>query len=157
MGMTPKQAAEALTRYRAAVPTAITRGMRRALRVAEGLVKTKYMQRLDNRGERFQKANPAPGPLGIRQGNLARTVKITDVKISSRAVIGGLQAGNAQVRYARIHELGGRAGAGLRSVIDARPYLRPALDDPSVKIQESVQQELRRLALATLRGLARPA
>lgn len=157
MGMSPKEGAAALKRFRDATPAAIVRGMRRALRRAEAFAKTKYMVRLDNRGSRFQAANPPPGPLGIRQGNLARTVKITDIKITPKAIIGGLQAGDSSVDYARIHELGGRAGAGLRSRIDARPYLTPALEDPATKIEDEVRNELKRLALATLRGLARPA
>jgi phage gpG-like protein len=157
MAMSPKEAAAALAAYRAAAPVAIMRGMRRGLRKAEALAKTRYMERMDNRGPKFQKPNAPPGPLGIRQGNLARTVKLADIRIEPRAIIGGLQAGDSKVRYARIHELGGRAGRGLASRIDARPYLTPALNDPDVQLVAEVKRELQKLAVATLRGLARPA
>jgi len=159
MAVTAQQAANALRQYRAAVPVAITRGMRAGLRRAEGFAKTRYMVRKDNRhpSKVWDPPNPEPGPLAIRQGNLARTVRITDIKIEKNAVIGGLAAGNSVVKYARIHELGGRAGRQLRSLIPARPYLTPALEDPQTRILESVQAELRKLAAAVLRGVAKGA
>lgn len=158
MAVTAQQAARALAQYRQAVPVAITRGMRAGLRRAEGFAKTRYMVRKDNRHPKvWDPPNPEPGPLGIRQANLARTVRISDIKIEKNAVIGGLEAGNAMVRYARIHELGGRAGRQLRSLIPARPYLTPALEDPQTRILESVQAEMRKLAAAVLRGIAKGA
>jgi hypothetical protein len=166
MAVTARQAAAALRQYQAAVPVAVVRGLRRGLRRAEGLAKTKYMERMDNRRDKagrfikgggsgyLQPPNPPPGPLAIRQGNLARTVKITDITVAGNTVTGGLAAGNSDVRYGRIHELGGMAG---RARIQARPYLRPALEDPETKLAEEVRRELQKLARSVLRGVMRPA
>jgi len=153
--VTAQAAAAALRNYREWLPVAIVRGLRRGLRKAEALSKTRYMQRKDSRGPRIDPPNPPPGPLGIRKGNLARTVKITEIRIERRAIIGGLRAGNSQVRYAGVHEFGGNAGRMRRVRIFARPYLTPALLDPDVDIEDEVRKEIRRLAMATLRGVAR--
>lgn len=155
MAVTARQAAQALETYRKNIPVAVTRGLRRALRKAQAFATTKYMQRGDNRHPKvWDPPNPPPGPLKIRQANLARTVKITDIKVQRTKVIGGLQAGNSNVRYAG-HEFGMRAGRGRNVIIPARPYMTPALEDPNTKIEEEVLRELRKLAVATLRGVAR--
>ena len=150
MAVTPKQAQVMLLAYRQALPAAITRGLRRGLRRAKGLSLTKYMQRKDNRGQRFDPANPPPGPLGIRSANLARTVRVAPIVVRAKSVTSGLQAGDGRVRYARIHELGGFAG---RSRIRARPYLTPGLKDPDTMLEVEVEKEMLRLAKSALRGL----
>lgn len=136
---------------------AILRGLRRGLRNAQRLSLTKYMERKDNRGAAFDPANPPPGPLGIRSGDLARTVTVGDLKWTGRQIVGSLLAGSGQVRYAAIHEFGGMAGRGRRIFIPARPYLRPAIADPDAQIEQSIADELLKLARATLRGVMREA
>lgn len=154
--MNARQAAAALRDYKDNVPIAILRGLRRGLRNAQRLVLTRYMERKDNRGSRFDPANPPPGPLGIRSGNLARSVRIGEDRWTGRKIIGSLLAGDGTVRYARIHEYGGFAGR-RRVYIPARPYLTPALRDPDAQVEECITDELRKLAQASLRGLAREA
>lgn len=150
---TAAQAARMIEDYRSAMPVAILRGLRRGLQMAKRLALTRYMQRKDNRG--FDPPNPPPGPLAIRQGNLARTVRVGDMRWSGRKVTGTLEAGSGEVLYARIHEMGGLTGRGGRVLMPARPYLRPALDDPETNIVGFVRDELLRTAKASLRGLAR--
>jgi len=153
---TPDEAVTALRAFQKALPSAIIRGLRRGLRVAERLAKTKYMERKDNRHPIvFDPPNPPPGPLGIRSARLVRTVKVGPMRFTGTKVIGGLIAGNSQVKYARIHEKGGRAGRGGRSRIRPRPYLRPALDDARKAIEAEVVKEMRVAARATLQTIAR--
>ncbi len=151
----PQQAAAALRAFEKALPVAILRGLRRGLLFAERLVKTKYMTRGDNRHPKvWDPPNPPPGPLKIRSGNLGRSVKQLPMRFTGREIIGGLQAGDNQVRYARIHELGGHAG---RASIPARPYLAPALADARKMIEAEVIKEMRAAARATLAGIAKVA
>lgn len=152
----PQEAGAALRAFQKALPAAIIRGLRNGLRVAERLAKTKYMQRKDNRHPRvWDPPNPPPGPLGIRSAALVRTVKVSAIRFTGTKVIGGLIAGNSQVKYAAIHEFGGRAGRGGRSRIRPRPYLRPALLDGQKAIEEQVTKEMRVAARATLQTIAR--
>jgi hypothetical protein len=156
MGVSPKQAAAALRTYKENMPLAILRGMRKGLRVAERYAKTKYMERKDNRHPKvWDPPNPEPGPLGIRQANLVRTVTVAPMRFTGKAVIGGLRAGSADGRYAAIHEFGGMAGRNHASKIPPRPYLHPALADATDEIVASITKELRSLARATLRQVAR--
>lgn len=158
---TPAQAAKALQDYRRALPAAILRGLRNGLRVAEGLVKKKYLVRgtyypgSPSKGQRLDPPNPPPGPLKIRSGRLVRTIRISDIRFNGRQIIGGLQAGDSQVRYARIHELGGYAGRGRRTLIRPRPYLRPAMVEARPLIERAIAVEMLRVAKLTLAGIAR--
>ena len=152
----PEEAVVALKAFQKALPVAIIRGLRRGLKHAERAAKLTYMVRKDNRHPTvFDPPNPPPGPLAIRSGNLVRSVGVTDMRWDGRRVRGGLRAGNSQVRYAGIHEFGGRAGRGGRSRIPARPYLTPALRDSLPKIEVEVVKEMRVAARATLSTIAR--
>lgn len=158
---TPARAAEAIKNYRAALPAAILRGLRNGLRVAEGLVKNKYLVRgvyypnNPSKGQRLDPPNPPPGPLKIRSGDLVRTVRLADMRFDGRRLIGGLRAGDSRIRYARIHELGGYAGRGRRTQIRPRPYLTPALVEARPQIERAITVEMLRLAKVTLAGIAR--
>ena len=155
------EARNAFAAFAKALPTAIIRGLRRGLRIAERRAKTVYFQRGDNRHPTvWDPPNRPPGPLKIRSGDLIRTVGIAPMRYTGRQVIGGLKAGGGGVRYAAIHEdpkgFGfNRAGRGHRSVIPARPYLRPALDDTQEEIEREVAAEMFVAARATLQGIAR--
>jgi hypothetical protein len=175
---TPKQARAALLAFKAGLPVAILRGLRKGLPIAVRYATKKYMQRKDNRHpiSSFDPPNPEPGPLGIRQGNLARTVKVGEMRFTGKKIIGSITAGNEDVRYARIHEFGGEImavngpylafpmaapGGGYFIVkkpkvfIPARPFLTPAVEDAMPEIIERVQKEMVKLARATLKDVAR--
>lgn len=175
---TVQQAARAMKAFRAGVPLAVLRGLRKGMPLAVRLIQKEFMERKDNRHpiEAFDPPNPPPGPLGIRQGNLVRTVKVGPMRFTGRRVIASIRAGDDEVRYAAIHEYGGEILAtngpylvfpmplpntGYRIVrtpkvfIPARPFLRPGVDAAMPDIIERVQRELRTLARATLRGVAR--
>jgi phage gpG-like protein len=175
---TPRQAREALLAFKKGVPIAVLRGLRKGMPIAVRIATRNYMERKDNRHP-FQSNDPPnfpPGPLGIRQGNLVRTVKVGDLRFTGSKVIASIKAGNADVRYAGIHEFGGEIlakngpylvfpmaapGGGYfivkkpKVLIPARPFLRPAMEDATPQIVEIVQKELLKLARATLRGVAR--
>ncbi len=158
MSVSPSQAAGLLKDYRSAMPVAILRGMRKGLRIAERYAKTRYMERKDNRHpdpEHWDPPNPPPGPLGIRQGNLVRTVRQAKEKYTGKTITGGLAAGSSDVHYARIHEFGGLTGKDYQTLIPPRPYLGPALADAEDEIVAAITKELRALARATLRQMAK--
>jgi hypothetical protein len=123
--------------------------------LARKLALTKYMERKDNRGSTFDPPNPPPGPLGIRQGNLARTVRLGEMRFTGKKVIASLEAGSESVRYARIHERGGVIAIGNRTfIMPARPYLGPAVLEATPRITLAVSREVLILARVTLRGVA---
>jgi hypothetical protein len=175
---TPKQAVEALQAFKKGIPIAVIRGLRKGLPIAVRYATRKYMQRKDNRHpiQSFDPPNPPPGPLGIRQGNLARTVKVGEMRWDGKRVKAEIHAGNADVRYAGIHERGGEImavngpflafpvaapGGGFFIVrkpkvqIPARPYLAPAMEDATPEIIAAIRKELVKLARATLKGVAK--
>ena len=152
---TPEEARAALRAFNRALPTAIIRGLRAGLRDAERFTKTRYMVRKDNRHPAvFDPPNPPPGPLAIRSGRLIRTVRIGNIKFDGRKIRGGLRAGGDGVNYAG-HEFGMRAGRGRRSIIGARPYLRPGIRDAEPIIRAKVKKEMLVAARATLQTIAR--
>jgi hypothetical protein len=178
VAVTLKQAADAMGQFRLGLPLAVMRGLRKGMPYALRLAKMKYMERKDNRHptETYDPPNPPPGPLGIRQGNLVRTLKLGMMRWSGRKATATLEAGSPDVRYAKIHEFGGeimarngpflifpmaKPGGGYfivkkpKVLIPARPYLRPALDDATPVILDRVVREIKTLARATLHGVAR--
>lgn len=76
----------------------------------------------------------APAPPWRISGDLSRSVKVSKplVKVGEHGWSGQI---GATTVYARIQELGGVAGAGHRSRLPARPYLKPAwaIVRPSVR------------------------
>lgn len=174
---TPRQAREALLAFKKGLPVAVIRGLRKGMPIAIKYARTKYMTRKNNRHpfKAFDPAEPPPGPLGIRQGNLVRTLRIGAMRYTGKKVIATLEAGSAEVRYAAIHEFGGvikakngpnliffsNAGSGPFKVMKpsvrmpARPYLTPALQDATPEIEKHIIAEVRTLARATLKGVAR--
>lgn len=174
---TPRQAAQALAAFRQALPVAMLRGMRKGLPLIIKLAKTKYMERKDNRHpmKAFDPPNPPPGPLGIRQGNLVRSLRVGEMRYTGKRIIGTVEAGSKDVPYAKVHEYGAvirarnapnlvffsNLGAGPFLVrtpmvrIPARPYLRPAADEAMPAVTEAILSEVRRVARVTLKGVAR--
>lgn len=156
MAVSPQQAARALRSFRSGMPIAVLRGLRKGMPIARKLAITKYMERKDNRGSTFDPPNPPPGPLGIRQGNLVRTVRIGDMRFTGKRIIASLAAGSESVLYAGIHERGGIIAVKGRSfIMPARPYLRPAVDEATPQIVLIVSKEVLILARATLKDVAR--
>jgi hypothetical protein len=172
------QAAKAMRDFAKALPVAVVRGLRKGMPIAEKLAKTKYMVRKSNRHPRkaFDPPNPPPGPLGIRSGNLVRTVHVGELRYTGKKVIASLVAGNEQIRYAKVHENGmtiyprnglylifpaGLPGGGYRMVratrvvIKPRPFLRPALDEATPQIVAIVSREVLTVARVALKGIAR--
>lgn len=157
--MKPAEAVRALKNFRQATPQAILRGARRGLRNMEALAKGKFMMRgayapSDASVARADPPNPPPGPLKIRSGRLIRTIR-SEIKFDGTKVRGFLRAGSSDVRYARIHEVGGMAGAGHRSLIRPRPYFGPAIAEGAPAFRRFIREEIIKLAGATLRGLAK--
>jgi phage gpG-like protein len=174
---TPRQAAQALKAFKDAVPVAVLRGLRKGLPLAVKLAKTKYMVRKDNRHpmRTFDPPEPPPGPLGIRQGNLVRSLRVGEMRYTGKRIIGTVEAGGKDVPYAGVHEFGAvikarngpnlvffsNLGAGPFLVktpmvrIPARPYLTPAVNEALPAVQEAIIREVRRVARVTLKGVAR--
>ena len=63
--------------------------------------------------------------LRVRTGTLINSMQY---RISNRPGVANIRFGPWGIRYAAIHEFGGRAGRGLKVKIPARPYLRPTLE-----------------------------
>jgi hypothetical protein len=137
-------------------------------KMAVRLSVTKYMEGKGS-GKNASPANPPPGPLGIRSGDLRRTVKIIPARYRGSIVHGGIAAGSPKVLYARIHEQGGTIHhpgsvgklqvfqAGGKTIfatrtkphairIPARPYLRPAALEAQPWTVRQMKVELSALA-----------
>lgn len=129
--MTPTEAARRAKRYRLRLIANFLRAMDAWGTETVGEIIRRRMQRLSPQ----QPPNPPPGPLGIRSGALARTVRRDKARYDGRVFKMALRAGASGVDYARIHEMGGRAGLGHRSLIPPRPYMRPGVLDrmPTLK------------------------
>ena len=109
-------------------PKAIIAGMRAGLIMAQRTAKREFI--LDRSG----KALAPPGPLTNRSGALRSTIRFKEPRRDGNTFVGSLVAGGSGVRYARVHEKGGRR-------MWARPYLRPAL-------QKNVKQTEKQMAVA---------
>lgn len=68
--------------------------------------------------------------LRVRSGRLRSSI-IGRAEQRGTEIIGVV---GSNVIYARIHELGGRAGRGHRTIIPARPYLKPAMEEKREEI-----------------------
>jgi hypothetical protein len=123
--MTPAEAASRITKYRLTLVKNVLDAMDQW-----GILTVRHVveQRMQRKGL-GEPANPPPGPLGIRTGALARTVAATRARYLGNAFRMTVQAGGDAAPYARIHEFGGLAGRGHRSLIPPRPYLGPSIKD----------------------------
>jgi hypothetical protein len=118
MTMTPDEAARVFKALWGAVMLQLRDTVNEGLRYAQKLAVSKYMQGggagatmpgLDagKFPARYQPANPPPGPLKIRAGDLRRTIDTIKARISgSNEVTGGLKGGSSKVRYMAAHEFG---------------------------------------------------
>lgn len=79
-----------------------------------------------------------PGQFLLLNGLLAKSISR---KVTNTSVMVG-----TNVKYARIHQLGGKAGRGHRANIPSRPYL-PFVKN---KLQSGLEKTLLSLALAHL-------
>ena len=84
-------------------------------------------------------ANPPPGPLGIRSGDLARTVRHEKAVFARNRFRIPLKAGGGKVNYARIHEKGGMSGRGY---IPKRPYMEPGFKATRKDLNTGVQRDV---------------
>lgn len=91
---------------------AVDRGLRRAHKRSV----TEFMEPL-GRGKNARPPNPPPGPLGIRSGDLRRTVRVIPARYVGKEIRGGLQAGDGRVRYAGVHE-------GVDARGNPRPFVK---------------------------------
>lgn len=115
----------ALNAMAARVDTATPRALEESMALFEGRARSNLSRYSHKRG------TPTPSPPGqppaLVSGRLRSsfdaTPPIPDGAGGWTAVIGPTTV------YARIQEEGGRAGRGHRSVLPARPYLRPAVED----------------------------
>ena len=107
------------------LPKAVIGGIRAGLLLSQRTAKREFI--LDRSG----KALPPPGPLTNRSGKLRGSIRIREPRREGRTFVGALVAGGSGVRYARVHELGGRR-------MPARPYLRPALQKNVRQIEKQI-------------------
>ena len=75
MALTFLQAANALRTFRENLRPTAAAAATKAMKIPLRLALTKYMEGL-GRGKNAQPPNPAPGPLGIRTGNLRRAASL---------------------------------------------------------------------------------
>lgn len=80
--------------------------------------------------EQRRKMKKSKGQILLLRGNLARSISR---KVTNNSVIIG-----SNVKYARIHQLGGQAGRGRKTTISARPYLPYANN----RLQQGVEKNL---------------
>jgi len=123
--VTPAEAARRARRYRLRLISNFLRAMDGW---GGGTVAHILSARMQRKGA-AEPPNPPPGPLAIRSGQLARTVRADRARYDGRLFRITLRAGGDGVDYGRIHEFGGLAGAGHRSLIPARPYMGPGVND----------------------------
>lgn len=136
--MTAADAAERIARFKDGLPAAVTAGLNEGLKGALRTSVTKYMQGLGT-GANAQPPNPPPGPLGIRTGDLRRSVAIVQAKpVGAMTFQGGLTVG---IIYGPTHEYG-------RDRIPARPYMHPALLDERENIKAAIGLAVARLAVS---------
>ena len=117
--------------------------------------------------ERLAIMNVSGRVLNRRSGNLARSIE-TRITRRGGKVTAMLSAGNGNVRYARIHEIGGiiqgrpwlvfqLADGGWRKVervrIPARPYLAPAMEQALDGLDDDLREELAPLLSLSHRGV----
>jgi phage gpG-like protein len=75
-------------------------------------------------------------PLWVRTGRLRASI-LVDTKRIGRKIRGEV---GTSVVYARIHELGGRAGRGKKVKIPKRPFLKPSYEEVKDKIKADINR-----------------
>lgn len=85
---------------------------------------------------------PRPEKLGVVTGNLRSKIRfrIEQATKETRIVIG------TDVPYAAIHEFGGVAGRGKKTVIRKRPFLTPGTEDALPAFQEKLLELVKDVA-----------
>jgi phage gpG-like protein len=76
--------------------------------------------------------SPPGGPPALISGALRRSIKTRRTKRGPTQYEGRV---GPTIVYARIQELGGVTGAGYRTRLPPRPYLRPASDNARPRVQ----------------------
>ena len=165
--VTPKQAADGFNQFVSKQDGLILEGLDNGINFAAKLSVTEFMQGGSSRDGFVDPANPPPGPLKIRSGNLRRLMVVIKArKTGSAEYTAGL--GNEAV-YAAIHEFGGKTSAhfiqareadtlafvgrdgGLvfretvfhpGSNIPARPFIQPALDLAGPMIEKEIAESM---------------
>lgn len=92
--------------------------------------------------ERIAHAGYSGRVLQVRSGDLRSTLR-RETTVTPDGPQGTLTAGSNRVRYARIHEFGGRAGRRLTVTIPARPVLGPAIEEAGRLTAPIIEQQLR--------------
>ena len=109
MALTFRQAQAALKRYDREAPAAIRRGLDIGSLYALRLAVTKFIVGGGARGRSgvAPPANPPPGPLKARSGDLRRAVKVIPARRVRGEFRSGLRVDLSMAPYGRIHEYGG--------------------------------------------------
>lgn len=137
--MTVKDAIRRQQTYRAQLILAVLAGMNVwAKRDWKPNVLTRQMARVPDGVPAF----PPPGPLGIRSGDLARTVRSEPAIFRNGQFAIALKAGGNGVDYARIHEYGGITGRNYATRIPKRPYFKPAWSETRKQLSEQIQRNV---------------
>jgi phage gpG-like protein len=123
--------------YKLTLPTKELKKLNKGTEFRAGMLKGLKKSMIFAEGE-AKKSFGRPGNLKSRSGHLRRSIKSTTKETSTGAE--GILSNN--VIYAAIHEYGGMAGKGLRSKIPARPFLRPAIEDNTIKISRIIKTEI---------------
>jgi phage gpG-like protein len=89
--------------------------------------------------------------LNVRTGHLRRNIVGVTRRVGSdiQAVIGV----RALVPYGRIHELGGKSGKNLQTVIPERPYLRPSVEEKRTEIIDIFSKAVAEVVRDANRGI----
>lgn len=137
--MTAAQAAQRFRTYRLLLIRNISKELDAwAIGTVRHIIEVRMQRKALN--PRVDPPNPPPGPLAIRTGRLARTVRRDPVRYDGTFFRLTLRAGGPEAPYGRIHEFGGMAGKGHRSMIPARPYIGPSIADRERFLQPDIDR-----------------
>jgi phage gpG-like protein len=83
-------------------------------------------------------SGPRPRKLGVVTGRLRNSIKISVKQIndSLKGTIG------TNVKYAPVHEFGGRTGRNKSVRMPKRPFLQPALEDILPSLEKAIEKEI---------------
>jgi len=135
MRYTPEQYERKLKTWAKNSPEAIERGLNKA---AVEIIATARSQHLSGpkmaRGKTggFLRSTLA-APTGTLKRSLTKRVSVTAGKIIAQV--------GSNLKYARIHEYGGRAGRNQSVPIPERPYLRPSVDSQRKRTLQIISEE----------------